>query len=164
MIFSPYSNDFFIIIAGQWGRPTVTTGAVFGIISGVLCSIIESIGDYYACARISGAPKPPFHAINRGIMMEGIACIFAGAFGTGIGVTSYSECVGNIGLTKVSVMSHLIFLRSMFFYSRHTPLFSYIFFTMLEVILFKLICNHSNLLIFVTINLNKAEITFSNSD
>ncbi|XP_072034956.1 solute carrier family 23 member 1-like [Amphiura filiformis] len=86
---------------GQWGTPTVSAGAVFGIIAGVLCSILESVGDYYACARISSAPKPPHHAINRGILMEGIACICAGAWGTGIGVTSYSECVGNIGLTRV---------------------------------------------------------------
>ena len=35
-------------------------------------------------------------------MMEGVACIIAGAFGIGIGVTSYSECVGNIALTRVS--------------------------------------------------------------
>ncbi|XP_072014363.1 solute carrier family 23 member 1-like [Amphiura filiformis] len=59
------------------------------------------MGDYYACARISSAPKPPNHAVNRGILIEGIACIFAGAWGTGLGVASYSECIGNIGLTKV---------------------------------------------------------------
>ena len=87
---------------GQWGTPIVTAGSVFGIIAGVISSILESVGDYHACARISSVPKPPHHAINRGILMEGIACICAGAWGTGIGVTSYSECVGNIGLTRVS--------------------------------------------------------------
>ncbi len=81
----------------------MSAGAVFGIFAGVICSILESVGDYYACARISSAPKPPNHAINRGIMMEGIACMFSGAWGTGIGVTSYSECVGNIGLTRVGI-------------------------------------------------------------
>lgn len=38
----------------QWGMPTITAGAVFGILSGVIAGAIESIGDYYACARISG--------------------------------------------------------------------------------------------------------------
>lgn len=53
-------------IAGQWGVPTVSTAAVFGMIAGVLPSMIESVGDYYACARLAGAPPPPIHAINRG--------------------------------------------------------------------------------------------------
>ncbi|XP_072026599.1 solute carrier family 23 member 1-like [Amphiura filiformis] len=86
---------------GQWGRPYITTGAFLGVTTGVFGSVLDSVGDYYACARISSAPKPPNHAVNRGILIEGIACMFAGACGTGIGVASYSECVGNIGLTKV---------------------------------------------------------------
>lgn len=85
----------------QWGLPTVSAGAVFGMLSGVLAGIIESIGDYYACARISGAPSPPTHAINRGIFIEGVGCVIAGIFGTGNGSTSYSENIGAISVTKV---------------------------------------------------------------
>ena len=81
--------------------PTVSAAGVFGILAGVLASIIESVGDYYACARLSGAPPPPKHAINRGIAWEGIGCLLAGAFGTGNGTTSYSENIGAIGITKV---------------------------------------------------------------
>jgi nucleobase transporter 1/2 len=81
--------------------PTVSAAGVFGIIAAVIASIIESVGDYYACARISGAPPPPTHAINRGIGMEGIGCLIAGAVGTGNGTTSYSANIGIIGLTKV---------------------------------------------------------------
>ncbi|XP_019636191.1 PREDICTED: solute carrier family 23 member 2-like isoform X1 [Branchiostoma belcheri] len=87
---------------GQWGMPTVSVAGVFGMLSGVLSSMIESIGDYYACARLSGAPPPPTHAINRGIGMEGIGCILAGAWGSGNGTTSYSENIGAIGITKVA--------------------------------------------------------------
>ena len=54
----------------QWGVPTVSAAGVFGMLAGVLASAIESVGDYYACARLSGAPPPPVHAINRGIGME----------------------------------------------------------------------------------------------
>ncbi|XP_020617303.1 solute carrier family 23 member 1-like [Orbicella faveolata] len=86
---------------GQWGMPTVSVAAVFGMLAGVLSSIIESVGDYYACARLSGAPPPPKHAINRGIGIEGIGCLLAGAFGSGSGTTSYSQNIGAIGITKV---------------------------------------------------------------
>ena len=73
------------------------------MVAGVIAGVIESIGDYYACARMSGAPPPPSHAINRGIGIEGIACIIAGAFGTGTATTSFSENIGVLGITKVSI-------------------------------------------------------------
>lgn len=69
--------------------------------AGVLASTMESIGDYYACARLSGAPPPPNHAINRGIAMEGIGCILAALWGTGNGTTSYSQNIAALGITKV---------------------------------------------------------------
>ena len=86
---------------GQWGLPTVSAAAVFGMLAGVLASAIESIGDYYACARLAGAERPPVHAMNRGIAIEGIGCILAGLWGSGNGTTSYSENIGAIGVTKV---------------------------------------------------------------
>lgn len=36
---------------GQWGLPTVTVAGALGMLAGVIASMIESIGDYYACAR-----------------------------------------------------------------------------------------------------------------
>jgi len=56
----------FLYVLVQWGLPTISTGAVLGMFAGVLSGTIESIGDYYACARLAGAPPPPIHAINRG--------------------------------------------------------------------------------------------------
>ncbi|EDV23954.1 uncharacterized protein TRIADDRAFT_26265, partial [Trichoplax adhaerens] len=85
----------------QWGTPTVSVASVFGMLAGVLASMIESIGDYYACARLAGAKPPPRHAINRGIGMEGIGCVLAGMIGSGNGTTSYSQNVGAIGITRV---------------------------------------------------------------
>lgn len=81
--------------------PSVSLAAVFGIMAGIICSMAESVGDYYACARLSGAPHPPKHAINRGIGVEGLGCLLAGAFGTGNGTTSFSENVAALGITKV---------------------------------------------------------------
>nr|XP_031530463.1 solute carrier family 23 member 2-like isoform X3 [Vicugna pacos] len=86
---------------GQWGLPTISLAGVFGIIAGVISSVVESVGDYYACARLVGAPPPPKHAINRGIGIEGLGCLLAGAWGTGNGTTSFSENVGALGITRV---------------------------------------------------------------
>ncbi|KAL4635980.1 solute carrier family 23 member 2-like [Arapaima gigas] len=85
----------------QWGVPTVTAAGVIGMMSAVVASIIESIGDYYACARLSCAPPPPIHAINRGIFIEGLSCVLDGVFGTGNGSTSSSPNIGVLGITKV---------------------------------------------------------------
>nr|XP_046185514.1 solute carrier family 23 member 1-like isoform X2 [Oncorhynchus gorbuscha] len=85
----------------QWGLPTVTIAGVLGMFSASLAGIVESIGDYYACARLSGAPPPPVHAINRGIFTEGVCCIIAGLLGTGNGSTSSSPNIGVLGITKV---------------------------------------------------------------
>uniref|UniRef100_A0A4W4FKH3 Solute carrier family 23 member 2 n=1 Tax=Electrophorus electricus TaxID=8005 RepID=A0A4W4FKH3_ELEEL len=85
----------------QWGLPTVTAAGVIGMMSAVVASIIESIGDYYACARLSCAPPPPVHAINRGIFVEGLSCVLDGLFGTGNGSTSSSPNIGVLGITKV---------------------------------------------------------------
>uniref|UniRef100_UPI00398EDD3C solute carrier family 23 member 2-like isoform X4 n=1 Tax=Pristiophorus japonicus TaxID=55135 RepID=UPI00398EDD3C len=85
----------------QWGLPTVSAAGVIGMLSAVVASIIESIGDYYACARLSCAPPPPVHAINRGIMIEGLSCVLDGLFGTGNGSTSSSPNIGVLGITKV---------------------------------------------------------------
>jgi len=85
----------------QWGMPTFALSAVVGMFAGYIASMVESIGDYYACARLCGAPPPDEKTVNRGIGMEGIGCLLAGIFGTGNGTTSYSENIGAIALTRV---------------------------------------------------------------
>jgi nucleobase transporter 1/2 len=85
----------------QWGMPAFSLAATIGMLAGYLASMVESVGDYYACARLAGAPVPSKQIINRGIGMEGVGCLVAGIFGTGNGTTSYSENIGAIGLTRV---------------------------------------------------------------
>jgi len=77
-----------------------------------MASILESIGDYYACSNCCGVGKPPKCVINRGIMMEGIGTIFGGIFGTGNGMTSYSENIGAILVTKVA-SRRVVIIQSM---------------------------------------------------
>jgi len=85
----------------QWGWPQFTMSAIIGMLAGYISSMVESIGDYFACARMSGAPVPTEKTINRGIGTEGLGCLIAGVIGTGNGTTSYSENIGAIGLTRV---------------------------------------------------------------
>jgi nucleobase transporter 1/2 len=90
----------------KWGFPdlgsSVLWAGVFGMLAGYLSSMIESIGDYMACARISEAPVPTGRMISRGLGAEGLGCFIAGILQTGNGTTTYSENIGSIGLTKVA--------------------------------------------------------------
>ncbi|XP_076352590.1 solute carrier family 23 member 1-like [Tachypleus tridentatus] len=93
---------FYFGLSGQWGLPTVTISSVLGMFAGILASVLKSIGNYYASARIACAPPPPTGAINRGIFAEGISCTISGIWGSGCGMTSYSQNIGAIGITKVA--------------------------------------------------------------
>ncbi|XP_042359835.1 solute carrier family 23 member 2-like [Plectropomus leopardus] len=95
---------------GQWGMPAVSLAGVFGMMAGIICSMVESVGDYHSCATLSRAPPPPKHAISRGIGVEGLGSLLAGALGTGNGTTSLSQNVAALGITKVS--SRVVILLS----------------------------------------------------
>jgi xanthine/uracil permease len=66
------------IVPLQWGVPQFTPAFIVGIFAGVVASMIESFGDYYAVARISGEKAPSAQRINHGLGMEGIGNVFAG--------------------------------------------------------------------------------------
>lgn len=85
----------------QWGWPTFSVTSILGMLAAAFTGMIESVSDYYAAARLSGAPPPPRSALNRGSMIEGIGCLLAGIIGTGNATTSYSENVGALAVTRV---------------------------------------------------------------
>lgn len=72
---SPY---FYLPTPFQWGLPSISPQLIVGIISAMCVCVIETIGNYFACAALSEAPTPPKHAINRGVSMEGLATFIAG--------------------------------------------------------------------------------------
>ena len=90
------------IVPFQWGIPEFTLAFAIGMFAGVVASMVESLGDYYAVARISGMGAPSEKRINHGIGMEGIGNVIAGVMGTGNGSTSYGENIGAIGITGVA--------------------------------------------------------------
>ncbi len=97
--------SFMPMMPFKWGFPDLGSspwsGAV-GMLAGYLASMIESIGDYNACARISEAPTPTPRMVSRGLGAEGLGCLIAGVLQTCNGTTSYSENIGAIGLTRVA--------------------------------------------------------------
>ncbi|MFP4491771.1 MAG: uracil-xanthine permease family protein [Spirochaetaceae bacterium] len=89
----------------KWGLPQITEITIagsFGMLAGVLGSTVESIGDYYSCARMAEAPVPTERMISKGIGAQGLGCLIASIFQTGNGTTSYSENIGAIALTRVA--------------------------------------------------------------
>ena len=90
----------------KWGFPnlgsTTLWAGVAAMLAGYIASMIESIGDYYACARIAEAPVPTSRMISRGLGAEGLGCLVAGILQTCNGTTTYSENIGSIGLTRVA--------------------------------------------------------------
>lgn len=110
----------------QFGIPTISVAGFAGMLAATISSIIESVGDYFAAARLSNAEAPPPHAVNRGIATEGFASIISGMVGAGHPTTSYSGNIGAIGITKVSMnqeslghLSSLVNLLIHVFVNRH---------------------------------------------
>ena len=96
--------DHCVLLKVQWGGIRFSSGLFAGIIAAGFASTIESVGDYYATARISEVPNPPRHAVNRGILVEGCISVLAALVGSGHATTSYSATVGFIGITGVSCL------------------------------------------------------------
>jgi uracil-xanthine permease len=98
--------SFMPVVPFKWGFPDLGSATLWAgvaaMLAGYVASMIESIGDYYACARIAEAPVPTSRMISRGLGAEGLGCLIAGILQTGNGTTTYSENIGAIGLTKVA--------------------------------------------------------------
>ncbi|KAJ8317212.1 hypothetical protein KUTeg_005116 [Tegillarca granosa] len=87
---------------GQFGAPAFSSGAFITFLFGTITSVLDSIGDYYACAKICSLPSPPAHSMNRGIAVEGFSSFLAGSAGAGHATSTFGGNIGAIGITKVA--------------------------------------------------------------
>lgn len=87
---------------GQWGSPIFSASGVLTLVAAVIPASLESIGDYFAAARLGGAPQPPPDVISRALAVEALCCVVAGLLGTTSGSTAYAENVGAISITGVA--------------------------------------------------------------
>ena len=67
----------------------------------MISSVLETIGDYHACAHLSHAPPPPPHAVNRGVLLEGLGSVISGAMGAGHATTSSTGSLVLVNISKV---------------------------------------------------------------
>ncbi|VDN58878.1 unnamed protein product [Dracunculus medinensis] len=93
---------FRIPYPGQFGLPRFHMGLFLAFVISALTSVFESVGDYHTAARVSDERSPPSHAINRGIIAEGFGSFLSGIFGPGVGMTTHTENIGVIGVTRVA--------------------------------------------------------------
>ncbi|XP_060066321.1 solute carrier family 23 member 1-like [Ylistrum balloti] len=93
---------FYVPYPNQFGSPKFDVGVFVAFLIGTMISILDSIGDYYACARICNVPPPPRHGVNRGIAVEGLCSIVSGVIGCGHATSTFGGNIGAIGITKVA--------------------------------------------------------------
>ncbi|XP_033726037.1 solute carrier family 23 member 2-like [Pecten maximus] len=89
---------FFLPYPGQFGYPKINVPIFLGFLFAFVASAIESVGDYFAVAESCNAEPPPNHAINRGILTEGLLSLMSGAVGIGtchIYVQCFCRYTGN---------------------------------------------------------------------
>ncbi|XP_045168875.2 solute carrier family 23 member 2-like isoform X2 [Mercenaria mercenaria] len=99
---------------GQFGPISFSAAALISFLIATLISVLDSIGDYYACARVCRVPAPPSHAVNRGIMIEGLCSFLSGTVGCGHATSTNGGCLGAIGVTRVA--SRQVFIVCGIFY------------------------------------------------
>ena len=76
-------------------------GAFLSFFIATVLSVLDSLGDYSACARACHVPQPPAFAFNRGIAVEGVMSMLSGATGACHATVSFGGNIGAIGLTRV---------------------------------------------------------------
>ncbi|XP_053374641.1 solute carrier family 23 member 1-like isoform X1 [Mercenaria mercenaria] len=99
---------------GQYGAFGFSAAAFLSFMIATVMSILDSIGDYYACAKVARVPAPPKHAVNRGILIEGVCSFLSGSVGCGHATSTYGGNIGAIGVTKVA--SRRVFICTGIFY------------------------------------------------
>ncbi|KHJ86138.1 putative permease, partial [Oesophagostomum dentatum] len=87
---------------GKFGPPSFNISLFIAFLLSAMTSVFESVGDYHAAARMSMERAPPSHAINRGILAEGMGSFISGLLGPAVGMTTHTENIGVIGVTRVA--------------------------------------------------------------
>ncbi|MCP9264869.1 Solute carrier family 23 member 2 [Dirofilaria immitis] len=95
-------NETLAVIKHADWCPAIPYRTFCAFVISALTSVFESVGDYHAAARVSEERSPPSHAINRGILAEGCGSLLAGLLGPGVGMTTHTENIGVISVTRVA--------------------------------------------------------------
>ncbi|UMM30302.1 hypothetical protein L5515_012239 [Caenorhabditis briggsae] len=86
----------------QFGFPKFSFQLIIAFTASTVVVMIESVGNYGICAQISQQGSPPSSSINRAFVVEGVGSMLAALMGCGTGVTTYSENIAIMQVTKVT--------------------------------------------------------------
>ncbi|KAH7719788.1 Protein Y59E9AL.4 [Aphelenchoides avenae] len=86
----------------QFGAPSFSVGLFLGFLASCVACCVESLGAYGILAKVSQERPPPALTLNRAVMIEGFGAFLAGLTGCCIGITTYSENVAVVSITRVA--------------------------------------------------------------
>ncbi|KAJ0253207.1 hypothetical protein HA466_0122710 [Hirschfeldia incana] len=85
----------------QWGSPTFHFTDSFAVMAASLVTLFESTGLFYASARYGSATPIPPSVVSRGTGWLGVGVLLNGMLGGVSGITTSSENVGLLAMTKI---------------------------------------------------------------
>ncbi|KAH9520301.1 hypothetical protein Btru_060447, partial [Bulinus truncatus] len=94
------SDWFTFPYPGKYGGYAFSLGAFISFFMATIASVLDSIGDYNAVARISRVPPPPKYVFNRGIAVEGLMSFISGTLGCCHATVSYGGNIGAMAITR----------------------------------------------------------------
>ena len=109
-----------ILCSGMIGIPSLNIGLGLAFIASVMVDVVENLGSYDLLSRVCDQKRPPKDAVNRAIVVEGrevksgfnilflgVGSMLGASMGVGMGLTTYSNNIAIIQITKVSLMLSL---------------------------------------------------------
>ncbi|VDD90830.1 unnamed protein product, partial [Enterobius vermicularis] len=87
---------------GEYGTLKFNLNLFIGCVVAAFLTVIETIGTYHTAALVSEETVPPSHALNRGMIVEGLGTALAGLFHVGSGICTFAANVGIMETTKVT--------------------------------------------------------------
>lgn len=102
-----YNIDFTTVINAPWFSlpkfvtPQFSWEAILFMTPVAIAPVIEHIGNIYAVNDVTGNDYVKDPGLHRSLLGDGLACMVAGTLG-GPPVTTYSEVIGAMSLTKVT--------------------------------------------------------------
>ena len=87
---------------GQFGPPQISVGLFLGMLASCVATAVESTGGYGILAKICNENPPSPSTLSRAIMIEGLGSNLAGFMGVGVGITTFSENIAVVSITRVA--------------------------------------------------------------
>ncbi|XP_046335036.2 solute carrier family 23 member 2-like [Haliotis rufescens] len=92
----------FLPVPFPYGMPTISASGFAAMVTVTMVLIIQIPGTYSATSSVIDLPQPPAHAINRGIVVDGLTGAISGMLGGVMASMAYVQSLGVVAVTKVA--------------------------------------------------------------